>query len=54
MDMKKEQIIELMEGELKCTEELLKQLEGQEEFRNLKLQTEGKFITLKQLLEVIK
>lgn len=53
MSMNAEKIIALMKGELKQTEELLETLEGKEEFAKLKLQTEGKLITLKQLLEVI-
>ena len=46
-------IVSLIKGELKCTEDLLDKLNGQKEFNDLRLQTEGKYIALKQLLEVI-
>ena len=53
MAMSTEQIIELMEEELKHTKEALERLEGQKDLHNLTLQTQGKYIILKQLLEVI-
>lgn len=53
MAMSTEQIIELMEGELKRVEERMEHLNGQKELDRLRLQTEGQYVILKQLLEVI-